>query len=121
MLDAMCRLMSTKAACRRWPLAVFFNILDVAGINAWIIGLVRSLARACQDEISSTNCRVSWCVLQRRTVTRQWICSNRGSTVRSRRSATATELLLCASVVIVQCAANVWQKSAQCANKNMVL
>lgn len=37
MLDAMCRLMSTKAACRRWPLAVFFNILDVAGINAWII------------------------------------------------------------------------------------
>jgi Transposase IS4 len=36
-LDYMCREMSTKAACRRWPLAVFFNILDLAGVNAWII------------------------------------------------------------------------------------
>jgi len=37
MLDSMCRQMSTKAGCRRWPLAVFFNVLDIAGINAWII------------------------------------------------------------------------------------
>jgi hypothetical protein len=37
MLDAMCRQMSTKAGTRRWPLAVFFNILDMAGINSWII------------------------------------------------------------------------------------
>lgn len=37
MLDSMCRQMSTKAGCRRWPLAVFFNLLDIAGINAWII------------------------------------------------------------------------------------
>jgi len=37
MLDSMCRQMSTKAGCRRWPLAIFFNILDIAGINAWII------------------------------------------------------------------------------------
>ena len=37
MLDSMCRQMSTKAACRRWPLAVFCNILDLAGVNAWII------------------------------------------------------------------------------------
>ena len=37
MLDAMCRMMSTKAGCRRWPLAVFFNILDLAAVNAWII------------------------------------------------------------------------------------
>jgi hypothetical protein len=37
MLDYMCREMSTKASCRRWPLAVFFNILDLAGVNAWII------------------------------------------------------------------------------------
>ena len=37
MLDAMCRQMSTKARCRRWPLAVFFNILDMVGINSWII------------------------------------------------------------------------------------
>lgn len=37
MLDSMCRQMSTKAATRRWTLSVFFNILDMAGINAWII------------------------------------------------------------------------------------
>ena len=37
MLDSMCRQMSTKAGCRRWPLVIFFNILDIAGINAWII------------------------------------------------------------------------------------
>jgi hypothetical protein len=37
LMDSMCRQMSTKAGCRRWPLAVFFNILDIAGINAWII------------------------------------------------------------------------------------
>jgi len=37
MLDSMCRQMSTKAGCRRWPLAVFWNILDIAGINAWIL------------------------------------------------------------------------------------
>lgn len=37
MLDAMCRQMSTKAGTRRWPLAVFFNILDMACINSWII------------------------------------------------------------------------------------
>lgn len=36
-LDSMCRMMSTKAACRRWPLAVFYNILDLAGINSWIV------------------------------------------------------------------------------------
>jgi len=36
-LDAMCRQMSTKAGCRRWPLAVFYNILDLAGVNAWIL------------------------------------------------------------------------------------
>jgi len=37
MLDSMCRQMSTKAGCRRWPLAVFYNILDLAGVNSWII------------------------------------------------------------------------------------
>jgi hypothetical protein len=37
LLDSMCRQMSTKSGCRRWPLAVFYNILDLAGINAWII------------------------------------------------------------------------------------
>ena len=37
MLDSMCRQMTTKAGCRRWPLAVFFNILDLAGVNAHIL------------------------------------------------------------------------------------
>ena len=37
MLNSMNRQMSTKAGCRRWTLAVFCNILDLAGVNAWII------------------------------------------------------------------------------------
>jgi hypothetical protein len=37
LLDSMCRAMTTKAGCRRWPLAVFYNILDLAAVNAWII------------------------------------------------------------------------------------
>ena len=37
MLDSMCRQISAKSGCRRWPLAVFFNILDLAGVNAWIL------------------------------------------------------------------------------------
>ena len=34
MLDFMCRQMSTRSGCRRWPLAVFWN---TASINAWIL------------------------------------------------------------------------------------
>jgi hypothetical protein len=37
MLDSMCRQLSTKAGCRRWPGAVFYNILDLSGINAGIV------------------------------------------------------------------------------------
>lgn len=36
-IDQMVRLYSTKAASRRWPVAVFYNILDLAGINSWIL------------------------------------------------------------------------------------
>lgn len=36
-LDSMCRQLSTRAACRRWPLAVFYNLLDLAGINSFIL------------------------------------------------------------------------------------
>jgi hypothetical protein len=35
--DQMCRLYSTKAGSRRWTMHVFYNILDIAGINAWIL------------------------------------------------------------------------------------
>ena len=36
-LDQMARRYSTRAAARRWPVHVFYNILDLATINAWII------------------------------------------------------------------------------------
>ena len=36
-LDQTARRYSTRAAARRWPVHVFFNILDLAAINAWII------------------------------------------------------------------------------------
>jgi hypothetical protein len=36
-LDQMARRYSTRAAARRWPVHVFYNILDLTAINAWII------------------------------------------------------------------------------------
>jgi len=36
-LDQMARRYSTKAAARRWSVHVFYSILDLAAINAWII------------------------------------------------------------------------------------
>lgn len=36
-LDQMARKYSVKAPSRRWPVHVFYNILDLAGINAWIL------------------------------------------------------------------------------------
>ena len=36
-LDQMACRYSTRAAARRWPVHVFYNILDLAAINAWII------------------------------------------------------------------------------------
>lgn len=35
--DQMAKKYSTKAPSRRWPVQIFYNILDLAGINAWII------------------------------------------------------------------------------------
>ena len=35
--DQMVRLYTSKAQSRRWPMHVFYNILDFAGINAWIL------------------------------------------------------------------------------------
>lgn len=35
--DQMARKYSVKSGSRRWPLQVFFNILDLAGINSWIL------------------------------------------------------------------------------------
>lgn len=36
-VDQMARKYTVKAASFRWPLQVFFNILDLAAINAWIL------------------------------------------------------------------------------------
>lgn len=36
-LDQMARKYSTKSASRRWPVQVFFNVLDLAAINSWIV------------------------------------------------------------------------------------
>jgi hypothetical protein len=36
-LDQMCKIYTVKSGVRRWPLALFFNLLDLAGINAWIL------------------------------------------------------------------------------------
>jgi hypothetical protein len=33
--DQMTRLYTTKAQTRRWPMHVFYNLLDIGGINAW--------------------------------------------------------------------------------------
>ncbi|XP_042368087.1 piggyBac transposable element-derived protein 3-like [Plectropomus leopardus] len=46
-LDQMARKYSVKAPTRRWPLAVFYNILDLAAINASI------LFKKCTDEMMS--------------------------------------------------------------------
>ncbi|KAG8239639.1 hypothetical protein J437_LFUL019304, partial [Ladona fulva] len=36
-MDNMCRKYSTRSATRRWPVHVFFNILDLASINSWVL------------------------------------------------------------------------------------
>ena len=35
--DQMARKYSVKADTRRWPVAVFYNILDLTGINAFVL------------------------------------------------------------------------------------
>jgi hypothetical protein len=37
MIDQMARKYSVKSKSRRWPVQVFFNFLDLAAINAWIL------------------------------------------------------------------------------------
>lgn len=49
-VDQMARMYSTHSASRRWPLAVWANILDLTCINAWII-----FKEATQQPISRRN------------------------------------------------------------------
>lgn len=36
-IDQMAKKYSVKAPSRRWPVQVFYNILDLAAINSWIL------------------------------------------------------------------------------------
>lgn len=36
-VDQMIRLYTTKSGSRRWPMHVFYNVLDISAINAWIL------------------------------------------------------------------------------------
>jgi hypothetical protein len=36
-VDQMARKYSVKAGSRRWPLQVWYNVLDLAGINSWVL------------------------------------------------------------------------------------
>jgi len=47
MFDSMTRMYSTKAGSRRWPMHVFYNLLDIVALNSWIIYKI-----ACQKSIS---------------------------------------------------------------------
>lgn len=42
-LDMMLRQYSARAATKRWPVAVFYNVMDIAALNAWV------LYRSCTD------------------------------------------------------------------------
>jgi hypothetical protein len=35
--DQMSRQYSVSAATRRWPVSVFYNILNLAAINSWVL------------------------------------------------------------------------------------
>ena len=52
--DQMARQYSVKAGTRRWPVAVFYNILDLAGINAFVLYKNDQVTRF-QDEISCSS------------------------------------------------------------------
>ena len=45
MADQMARKYSVKSKSRRWPLQIFFNILDLAGINSWVLYIQKQLAK----------------------------------------------------------------------------
>jgi hypothetical protein len=36
-MDNMTRMYTTRRTCRRWPMYIFYNVLDISAINAWVI------------------------------------------------------------------------------------
>jgi hypothetical protein len=51
-LDQMSRKYTTRSASRRWPVYIFYNVLDMAAINAWI------LFRSCNSSNISRRCYI---------------------------------------------------------------
>lgn len=66
-VDQMCRKYSVKAGSRRWPIHTFYNILDFAAINAWIIFKCvsgkkisrRNFIRSLAEELRLDYCKLS--------------------------------------------------------------
>ena len=52
--DQMARQYSVKAGTHWWPIAVFYNILDLAGTNAFVLYIKKQVTRF-QDEISCSS------------------------------------------------------------------
>lgn len=123
MLDSMCRQMSTKAACRRWTLSVFFNILDLAAINAWIIfkkktgssisrrqflyNLSQELRQAEVSRRSGNNSSSSQIGLSEEKLSKRVTCGVRDNCNRNR---TVTRCEKCKLPVCGKCLANICNK-----------
>ena len=52
--DQMVSQYSVKTGTRRWPVAIFYNILDLAGINAFVLYKKRTGGKV-QNEISCSS------------------------------------------------------------------
>lgn len=48
--DQMARKYGVKSKCHRWSLQIFFNILDLAKINAWILYIVTTSEEISRQE-----------------------------------------------------------------------
>ncbi|XP_064208065.1 uncharacterized protein tcerg1b isoform X2 [Anguilla rostrata] len=58
-LDQKARLYTTKAATRRWPVAVFYNVLDLAAVNAHVLfGRCLDKAESRRDFILELACEL---------------------------------------------------------------
>jgi len=76
--DQMSRKFTVKAGCRRWPVHVFYNVLDLAAINAWIL----------YNEVNKTS-------LSRRDFILQLANELRVNYVESRRSVNTVQTTAC--------------------------
>ena len=58
-IDQMARKYSVKAGSRRWPIQIWYNVLDSAAINSWILYKHVTGKKTFPDETSSCNLPVS--------------------------------------------------------------